>query len=355
MAPLCADPRQVVIALNPARRQALLKLVDDITLYMASQLETSADDLGSVSPDDDPEEGGLKPAAREASSQDGKPQQQQAEKKLTGRAARQAERIQKAALKHMADWKKEFLPKLQEIVRVEDNAKIQAERQTRRENMEKQRLDTPEDAENLISFGHVQIDKSEDASSLRSLYHPIPTRLATIPPEDRREALSCVLLLLLSTGKYSAHSRALVLCLASALELPQAFVNKEEAEIAKSLMESSTAGQGQKEAMSAEAEAAKRRQENKISRFWKVGLASVAGAAVIGVTGGLAAPLVAGAIGGIMGGVGLGGVASFLGIFWMNGALVGALFGAYGAKMTVCLPQHPPFRCHTWLTDTASG
>ena len=47
------------------------------------------------------------------------------------------------------------------------------------------------------------------------------------------------------------------------------------------------------------------------------------------------APLVAGAIGGIMGGVGLGGVASFLGIFWMNGALVGALFGAYGAKMTV--------------------
>jgi hypothetical protein len=35
-----------------------------------------------------------------------------------------------------------------------------------------------------------------------------------------------------------------------------------------------------------------------------------------------------------MGGVGLGGLASFLGIFAMNGALVGTLFGAYGAKMT---------------------
>ncbi|KAI0190567.1 hypothetical protein F4808DRAFT_444514 [Astrocystis sublimbata] len=35
-----------------------------------------------------------------------------------------------------------------------------------------------------------------------------------------------------------------------------------------------------------------------------------------------------------MGSVGLGGLAGFLGIFWMNGALVGALFGAFGAKMT---------------------
>jgi hypothetical protein len=66
-----------------------------------------------------------------------------------------------------------------------------------------------------------------------------------------------------------------------------------------------------------------------------VGFASVAGAALIGVTGGLAAPVVAGAIGGIMGSVGLGGVASFLGIFWMTGALVGTLFGAMGARMTV--------------------
>ncbi|KAG4217942.1 hypothetical protein PC116_g33578, partial [Phytophthora cactorum] len=86
--------------------------------------------------------------------------------------------------------------------------------------------------------------------------------------------------------------------------------------------------------MSAEAEAQKRREEGQVSRFWKVGLASVAGAAIIGVTGGLAAPAVAGVIGGLMGSVGLGGLASFLGIFWMNGALVGTLFGAFGAKMT---------------------
>ena len=76
----------------------------------------------------------------------------------------------------------------------------------------------------------------------------------------------------------------------------------------------------------------------------------MAGAALVGVTGGLAAPLVAGAMGSILGGIGLGGVASFLGVFWMNGALVGALFGAYGAKMTVSFPDilstRLPLRSH---------
>ena len=182
--------------------------------------------------------------------------------------------------------------------------------------------------------GDVKVSKSDDIHKLQELYHPIPTDLVKLPVADRREVLGCILLLLLFTGKYSAHSRALALYLASSLELPTTFINNEEGEIAKSLMESGTADEKQKDSMSAEAEAAKRREENKVTRFWKVGLASVAGAAVVGITGGLAAPLVAGALGGIMGGVGLGGVASFLGVFWMNGALVGTLFGAFGAKMT---------------------
>ncbi|GJN79436.1 hypothetical protein PLIIFM63780_002949 [Purpureocillium lilacinum] len=357
MAPLCADPRQVVIALNPARRQALLRLVDEIVEYMISQIETSADDLGSLAPADidDSDEYATSRHTRVSKDDDGgdawdawqedwdstdtqqqKKGQKQQQQKPSEKETRQAQRVQAAAVKHIKEWRDEFRPKLAEIVKVEENDKIRAERQTRRDAMDKKKLDTPEHGEDLISFGGggMQLTRSDDVASLQALYHPIPTRLTTIPPEDRREALSCVLLLLLSTGRYSAHSRALVLYLASALELPQTFVNGEEAEIAHSLMENSTADKGQKETMSAEAEAAKRRQENKVSRFWKVGLASVAGAAVIGVTGGLAAPLVAGAIGGIMGGVGLGGVASFLGIFWMNGALVGALFGAYGAKMT---------------------
>ncbi|KAM0344419.1 hypothetical protein ACHAPU_007603 [Fusarium lateritium] len=335
MAPTCSDPRQIVITLNPARRQALLKLVDEITSYMVDQLEASDDQLGPVISSPRNESGPSTPRDENRSST---PRNDDSDKRLQqqqpNQPSAQALRIQKAAMKHMREWKKEFMPKLEEIVHVKDDHKILDERRKHQQAAEKKKLDTPEEGENLINFGEVQVDKSEDIASLQALYHPIPTRLTTIPAADRREALSCILLLLLSTGKYSAHTRALALYLASALEIPQTFIIKEEMEIAKTLLESSKDQDKQQEVMSAEAEASKRREDNKFSRFWKVGLASVAGAAVIGVTGGLAAPLVAGAVGGILGGVGLGGVASFLGIFWMNGALVGALFGAYGGKMT---------------------
>lgn len=88
--------------------------------------------------------------------------------------------------------------------------------------------------------------------------------------------------------------------------------------------------------MSGNDEAQKRGDENKVARRWKVGIAGIAGAAVIGITGGLAAPLVAGAIGTIMGGVGLGGTAAagLLGALAESGVIVGSLFGAYGGRMT---------------------
>lgn len=88
--------------------------------------------------------------------------------------------------------------------------------------------------------------------------------------------------------------------------------------------------------MSAGVEAAKRSEESQVSRRWKVGLAGVAGAVLIGVTGGLAAPLVAGAIGSVMGGLGLGATAAagLLGTLSSSGVVVGSLFGAYGFGMT---------------------
>ena len=386
MAPVCADPRQIVITLDPQRRVELLKLVDDIILSMTAQLQAKPDELGPVSmessiyeekqsdekpkveaqpavstePLSEQSSGSVTPVdASEPSSQS------QTEPSATGKAkfnpqnpfknvkigvpwknnpnapskaSRRAEQIQLAAVKHLVEWKNGFLPRLEEIIKVQDNDKIIAER--------KNRLATGKaDDETIANRGHItqdgaEIDAAEDLMFLQELYTPVPTSLTDLNSNDRREILSCVLLLLLFTGKYSAHSRSMVMHLASSLGLTQTFLNNEEIEIAKSLMESSTASENQQESMSAEAEAAKRKQENKISRFWKVGLASVAGATIIGVTGGLAAPLVAGALGGILGGVGLGGVASFLGVFWMNGALVGAFFGAYGAKMTASITKY---------------
>lgn len=53
-------------------------------------------------------------------------------------------------------------------------------------------------------------------------------------------------------------------------------------------------------------------------------------------SGGLAAPLVAAGIGSVMSGIGLGATAAagYLGAVASSGAIVGAMFGAYGAKMT---------------------
>ncbi|KAF4125172.1 Protein of unknown function (DUF726) [Geosmithia morbida] len=384
MAPLCSDPRQIVVNFIPARRRALLELVDDITNHMLEELQVAPDELGPVStgestpssrgnsgattPCDTPPLPGneFQPPSRSSTQpiQDEKPKRTETDprspaqegwgggakfdvgsklKGLVPKPAQDALRIQNAAVKHLEDWKKEFMPKLREIVMVDDDDKIRAERKKRADAMarteerqaaqgggsSKQPYQVPD------GDGDVQLDRSEDFFALQMLYAPVPTRLTTVPLRDRQEAVSCILLLLLSTGKYSAHSRTLALYLSASLELSQSFLIHEEMEIAQTLIESSKAGEDQRQAsMSAEAEAAKRREANKVGRFLKVGLASVVGATVIGVTGGLAAPLVAGALGGVLGGIGLGGVASFLGIFWMNGALVGTLFGAFGAKMT---------------------
>ncbi len=342
MAPLATEPRQLLVVLNTARRQALYTLLQEITAWQRAQLELKRSDDPGTAP--------LFVSSASSASRDSSGSADDARNTAADPSQRAGTvpspeliRLRRDALAHFDKWRDESLAKLKEIVSTPDDAKIVDARKKRTAETARRRAD----GGSLIDFGDAQTGHAarspaeENALAVerfQALYHAIPTRLTTIAAEDREETLSCVLLLLLSTGNYSAYSRALVVYLASALELPLAVVIREETEIAKSLVEASAnAGkQGNAAAMSAEAEAQKRKQDNQSSRYWKVGLASVAGAAIIGVTGGLAAPVVAGAIGGIMGSVGLGGVASFLGIFWMNGALVGTLFGAFGARMTVC-------------------
>ncbi|WQF87325.1 Putative alpha/Beta hydrolase [Colletotrichum destructivum] len=344
MAPLAADPRQLVVVLNPARRKVLYTLLHDITGYMRSQLELKDGDQiisSTTNPTSPPIQDRNAPlfvpdAGQGHGGRSSSPSHP--DRGGSGVYSAQLRGLRRAALKHFDEWRKDVLEKVKEVASVRDDDKILEARKKRHDEMEKLKHESPGVGEDLINFGYAPKAAStgvgKEVAILQEHYHPIPNRFTTIPAEDRKEVLSCLLVLILSTGSYSAHSRVLALYLTSAFELPLSALITEETEIAKSLVESSTSTEGQKASMSAEAEAAKRRQENQKSRFWKVGLASVAGAAVIGITGGLAAPVVAGAIGGIMGSVGLGGVASFLGVFWMNGALVGTLFGAFGAKMT---------------------
>jgi len=142
--------------------------------------------------------------------------------------------------------------------------------------------------------------------------------------------LHSLVLILLSLEHYSAHSRILLLHLTSSLHIPLSVLKTDEHTIARGLLE---AAQTQ---LNADAETKKAANESSTSRKWKVGLASVAGAALIGVTGGLAAPLLAAGIGTVMGGLGLGATAAagYLGTLASSSVLVGGLFGAYGARMT---------------------
>lgn len=364
MAPLSSEPRQLLVVLNPVRRRALYQLVTEVTAYMRSQLELSDrdDSQGTKDPSRSPSYAAPSPSGRDAprgptstaaASAAAKAKEEASVSQAHTPPSPELIALRKAALTHFDEWKREFHTKLREILSASDDNKVLEARSERQKKMAQMKADSPAEGEDLIDFGggpsqnQAAQDAAQAVESLHAIYHPIPTRLTTVPVEDRKEVVSSVLILLLSTGKYTAYARTLITYLTSALELPLSFLTDEEKEIAKTMIEASAEAEKAKkdQTMSAEAEAQKRKQQGQVGRFWKVGLASVAGAAIIGVTGGLAAPVVAGAIGGLMGSVGLGGLASFLGIFWMNGALVGTLFGAFGARMTVgtSLSSSSPF------------
>ncbi|KAL8655734.1 MAG: hypothetical protein Q9210_000715 [Variospora velana] len=185
---------------------------------------------------------------------------------------------------------------------------------------------------------HAATDKRIDAGSpdsdaadtaLKELFPPIDNPLSSLEEPTRILILHSTLLLLLSLEHYIAPSRVLLLYLTSSLHLPLSVLTSDEEKIAKGLLEAA-------KHMSGDEETQKKAEENKNSRKWKVGLASVAGAALIGVTGGLAAPLVAAGVGSVMGGLGLGATAAagYLGTVAGSTVIVGGLFGAYGGKMT---------------------
>ncbi|OLN92263.1 putative membrane protein C6F6.13c 1 [Colletotrichum chlorophyti] len=160
-------------------------------------------------------------------------------------------------------------------------------------------------------------------------YPPTATTLTSLPVERRKLFLHTILLLLLSLEQYTAFSRVFMLNLASSLHLSLRFFQEDEVRVARGL------GKSVQE-VNADEVMADKAEENKSSRRWKVGLAGAAGAAIIGVTGGLAAPLVAAGIGTVMGGVGLGttAAAGLLGTLAQSGVVVGSLFGIYGARQT---------------------
>lgn len=202
-------------------------------------------------------------------------------------------------------------------------------------NMEKLRIASMESLKQwrisvLRRLGEVLSVKSEEVKhTTNTTRTELPPSLKSMDDKQRALVLGAVLFILLSLETYSAYSRVLMSQLCITLSLPVDVLKSHEASTASTLLATA-----HKAGIDAEDARKKQEESSLFSRKWKVGLATVAGAAVIGISGGLAAPLLLGAAGAIMGGIGLGGLATLLGATIANPITIAALFGALGGRMT---------------------
>jgi Protein of unknown function (DUF726) len=248
------------------------------------------------------------------------------EKKLKAEAEKdlatsKMKNLKKDVLKAYDSWRETVLMRIGEALKDQETAKTQLKRRFSSTDPKPQAPHTS----GTIS------DNSGGKSTLKlkDLFPPTKTPLTKLPMNKRSLVLHSIMLLLISLEHYNAWSRVLMLNLTSSFKLPAKTFDQEEYVLAKGLLESA-------KELTATEEAKKKQVEGKESRKWKVGIATAAGAAVIGVAGGLAAPLVATGVGSVMGGLGLGATAAagYLGSVAGSTLLVGSLFGAYGGRMT---------------------
>uniref|UniRef100_A0A8C2D8C0 Transmembrane and coiled-coil domains 4 n=1 Tax=Cyprinus carpio TaxID=7962 RepID=A0A8C2D8C0_CYPCA len=124
-------------------------------------------------------------------------------------------------------------------------------------------------------------------------------------------------------GHYDARARVLIRHVSCLLRVTQQQLEDFE----------ETLGEKLREAVEESEEESSRRQKKergrKLRRYLLIGLATVGGGTVIGVTGGLAAPLVAAGAGAVLGAGGAAVLGSATGI-----AIIASLFGAAGAGLT---------------------
>ncbi|KAF4762969.1 hypothetical protein HAV15_001332 [Penicillium sp. str.  len=250
-----------------------------------------------------------RPQGKEASGKNGSPRHGSNGKPLSPQA-------KVTALSAFEDWRDSVLLRVGAVVNKDDDGQGKKEGQGE-----------PQDA---AKSDVLPLDEDKDRmAKLQEIYHPVETPLAELPKATRLLIIHSLLLLMLSLEHYSAYSRVLMLNVTSSLNIDINILNQDEVSVARGLLQTALA-------LSADQDTKEQPKKKDDMRKWKVGIASVAGAALIGLTGGLAAPLVAAGLGTVMGGLGLGATAAagLLGTLAGSSVVVGGLFGAYGGRMT---------------------
>ena len=230
--------------------------------------------------------------------------------------------LKKASLKWFDDWRSGFLKRVDETVNPRETSSLQQAQGGKTSSS----LAEPRPVQKMSASAK---DADQTPPKLEQLFPRVQTSLTKMPMGRRTLVLHSYLLLLLSLEHYNAASRIFLLYLASSLKLGLKALRDDEEKTAKSLLEAA-------KQISASKESLAKGRESEESRRWKMRLATVAGAAIVGLSGGYAAPMIAAAVGSMMSEMGLGAsaAAGYLGSVAGNTYVVGSLFGAYGGRMT---------------------
>jgi len=314
----CAELTFLIATITASMRKSLLNTFTSESLAESPSAQSGADALAAAPENIDQ----VDVEKEDKLKKDKEARIEDAKKEL---ARPEVQELKKEMLRYFDEWRGRVIIRVGEVVNSREEAKEQSKHVAEKDVERVQRSET-----GMTSLGSLDEDGENVDTVFKELYPRVPTDLGKLDQEKRALVLHSLVLIVLSLESYSAHSRILLLHLTSSLGLKLSALKKDEETVARGLLEAAS------QQLNADAETKKAAESSSAARKWKVGLAGVAGAALIGVTGGLAAPLLAAGIGSVMGGLGLGATAAagYLGTLASSSVLVGGLFGAYGAKMT---------------------
>lgn len=311
----CADLTFLIATITATMRKSM------IDTFTAEEIDFNSNDSKSESTSQAASSDAT--STQEKLQKERKAREEAAKKEL---AQPEVQELKKAMLQYFDEWRGNVVSRVGEIV----NSRKTANEQTNFVPEKKVQQSVKQSAPGMTSIKSLDAKDIDEDSAFKALYVPVETELSRLDEGKRALILHSLVLIMLSLEHYSAHSRVLLMHLTSSLGLGLEVLKKDEEAVAQGLLEAAS------QQMDAEKETKKAADASQSSKKWKVGLATVGGAVLIGVTGGLAAPLLAAGVGSVMGGLGLGATAAagYLGTLAGSSVLVGGLFGAYGAKMT---------------------
>ena len=322
------DQQDLKSILSDSQCEDLVKLTASITNRMRRSIEDNFNATATLSKIRDEDSGEDKFASLDYDPGTVDVAAYEKEKKL--RDERQKElstpkvkELKTASLKWFDEWRGGFLKRVDETVNPGKTPSLQ---QLKGEETSKSSLAEPCPVQKMSATAK---DEDKAPPKLEQLFPRVSTSLTKMPLGRRTLVLHSFLLLLLSLEHYNAASRVFLLYLASSLKLGLKSLRDDEERTAKGLLEAA-------KQISASKENLAKGKESEESRKWKMRLATVAGAAIVGLSGGYAAPMIAASVGAMMSEMGLGAsaAAGYLGSVASNAYVVGSLFGAYGGRMT---------------------